>query len=174
MNSGRDNLARALREPEPLQDWQVQLIGDLRGKFNDLLTLMDRSVPSAVGFDDACDHLAQAMTLLEACVRCGRSVVTPARLANVFAGVERRNLRVARIWMNACDYADVRKLGSDVFDQNSDVVTMRQGVMGWMWGAEFRVTRDVPEGFVAPIADSIGDPDLQPGWKPQVGDLVRL
>jgi len=149
----------------------VQLIGDLRGKFNDLLTLMDRSVPSAIGFDAACDQLAQAMTLLEACVRCGRSVATPARLANVFAGVETRGLHVARVWMNAVDFADVRKFGSELFDQNSNLVTMRQGVMGWMWGAEFRVSRDVPQGFMVLATES--DPDLQPGT-PQLQDLVRL
>ncbi len=74
--------------------------------------------------------------------------ISPAVLADAFAEIERHDLRVARVYMNATDYADVRKFGRDVLDIESQATLWKTGMMATGWNAQFIVSRLVPAGVV--------------------------
>lgn len=73
--------------------------------------------------------------------------ISPAVLADAFAEVERHDLRVARIYMNAVDYADIRKFGRDILDIESQAVLLKTGLQAVLWGAQIITSRLVPSGF---------------------------
>jgi hypothetical protein len=74
--------------------------------------------------------------------------ISPAVLADAFAEIETHDLRVARVYMNAIDYADVRKFGRDVLDIESQASLWKTGMMATGWNAQFIVSRLVPRGIV--------------------------
>ncbi len=74
--------------------------------------------------------------------------ISPDILADAFAEIEYHDLRVARVYMNAKDYADIRKLGRDVLDIESQAVLWKTGMMSTAWNAQFIVSRIVPVGVV--------------------------
>ena len=76
-------------------------------------------------------------------------VVAPlngAVLADAFALIERHDLRVARVYMNARDYADVRKFGRDILDIESQATLLKTGLQATLWGAQVITSRLVPAG----------------------------
>ena len=78
-------------------------------------------------------------------------VVAPlngAVLADAFAEIERHDLRVARVYMNARDYADVRKFGRDILDIESQATLLKTGLQATLWGASVITSRLVPAGTV--------------------------
>lgn len=74
--------------------------------------------------------------------------ITGAVLADAFALVERHDLRVARVYMSARDYADVRKFGRDILDIESQAALLKTGLQGVLWGAQIVTSRLVPNGTV--------------------------
>jgi HK97 family phage major capsid protein len=74
--------------------------------------------------------------------------ISPSVLADAFAEVERHDLRVARIYMNATDYSDIRKFGRDILDIESQAVLLKTGLQATLWGAQIITSRIVPAGFV--------------------------
>ena len=74
--------------------------------------------------------------------------ISPAVLADAFAEIERHDLRVARIYMNAIDYADIRKFGRDILDIESQAHLLKTGLQAVLWGAQIITSRLVPVGFV--------------------------
>ena len=74
--------------------------------------------------------------------------ISPAVLADAFAEIERQDLRVARVYMNATDYADIRKFGRDVLDIESQATLWKTGMMATGWNAQFIVSRLVSAGVV--------------------------
>jgi len=74
--------------------------------------------------------------------------ISPAILADAFAEIERHDLRVARVYMNATDYSDIRKFGRDVLDIESQATLWKSGMMATAWNAQFIVSRLVPAGVV--------------------------
>lgn len=79
--------------------------------------------------------------------------ISPSVLADAFAEVERHGLRVARIYMNAVDYADIRKFGRDVLDIESQATLLKTGLQATLWGAQIITSRLVPAGFVYVCAE---------------------
>jgi len=78
-------------------------------------------------------------------------VVAPlngAVLADAWALIERHDLRVARVFMNARDYADIRKFGRDILDIESQAVLLKTGLQATLWGAQVITSRLVPAGTV--------------------------
>lgn len=74
--------------------------------------------------------------------------ISPAVMAEVFGLVERHDLRVARIFMNARDYVDIRKFGRDILDQETQREILNSGMMATLWGAQIITSRLVPQGTV--------------------------
>jgi len=79
--------------------------------------------------------------------------LTPADLIDAFASVERHDLPVARVFMNALDYADVRKWGRDVLDIESQQSLLKTGLMATCWGAQIITSRRVPAGYIYVCAE---------------------
>lgn len=80
--------------------------------------------------------------------------ISGAVLADAVSLVDRHDLRVTRIYMNARDYGDIRKWGRDILDPESQQVLLRTGLMGTLWGAQIIVSRLVPAGTVYVCADA--------------------
>lgn len=74
--------------------------------------------------------------------------ISGAVLADAFALIERHDLRVARIYMNARDYADIRKFGRDILDIESQATLLKTGLQGVIYGANVVTSRLVPNGTV--------------------------
>lgn len=75
-------------------------------------------------------------------------------LADAFADIERHDLRVARIFMNAKDYGDIRKFGREILDIETQAVVLKTGLMASLWGAQILVTRLVEPGHVYVCCDA--------------------
>jgi len=78
-------------------------------------------------------------------------VVAPlngAVLADAYSLIERHDLRVARVYMNARDYADIRKFGRDILDIESQAALLKTGLQATLWGAQLITSRLVPVGTV--------------------------
>ncbi len=74
--------------------------------------------------------------------------INGAVLADAFALIERHDLRVARVYMNARDYADIRKFGRDILDIESQATLLKTGLQATLWGAQLITSRLVPVGTV--------------------------
>lgn len=74
--------------------------------------------------------------------------ITSDALADAYALVESHDLRVARVFMNAKDYADLRKFNRDVLDMESQRELLKTGMVATLWGASVITSRIVPEGTV--------------------------
>lgn len=71
-----------------------------------------------------------------------------AVLADAWSLIERHDLRVARVFMNARDYADIRKFGRDILDIESQATLLKTGLQATLWGAQVITSRLVPAGTV--------------------------
>jgi len=74
--------------------------------------------------------------------------LTANALADAFANIERTDIRVATVFLNAKDYADLRKWDRDTLDIETQAVLLKTGLMATLWGAKLIVSRIVPEGTV--------------------------
>ena len=79
--------------------------------------------------------------------------LTPSNLADAFAQVEKWDNRVARVFCNALDYADIRKWGRDVLDIETQATLLKTGMMATVWGAQIIVTRQVDPGYMYILAE---------------------
>lgn len=74
--------------------------------------------------------------------------MTSNALIDAFAAIERSDIRVANVFMNAKDYADLRKWDRDTLDMETQASLLKTGLMGTVYGAKVIVSRIVPEGTV--------------------------
>ena len=79
--------------------------------------------------------------------------ISGAVLADAFALIERHDLRVARVYMNARDYADLRKFGRDILDIETQATLLKTGLMATLWGAQIITSRLVPVGTVYVVCE---------------------
>lgn len=80
--------------------------------------------------------------------------ISPSALADAFAEIEYHDLRVSMIYMNARDYADIRKFGRDILDTQTQGDLLHSGLMATLWGANIVISRLVPPGFVYLCAEA--------------------
>lgn len=74
--------------------------------------------------------------------------VAPAIFSDGIARVERWNLRVARMFMNATEFADIRKFGRDVLDFETMQTLLRTGLQGVVYGAQVITSERVQAGRI--------------------------
>ena len=74
--------------------------------------------------------------------------LTANSLADAFAAIERSDIRVANVFLNAKDYSDLRKWDRDTLDIETQAQLLKTGLMATLWGARLIVSRIVPEGTV--------------------------
>lgn len=69
-------------------------------------------------------------------------------LADAFAEVEEHDIRVARLFFNARDYADIRKFDRDILDIESQANLLNTGLQAVLWGAQIIQSKIVPPGVI--------------------------
>ena len=69
-------------------------------------------------------------------------------IADAIAAIELHDLRVARIFMNARDFSDVRKFNRDILDIDSQRQLLTSGMLPSIYGASVITSRLVPQGVV--------------------------
>jgi len=69
-------------------------------------------------------------------------------LADAFAQIEEHGLRVARVFMNGRDYADLRKFDRDVIDPETQQALFRTGYVGKIYGSQIIRARTIAPGTV--------------------------
>jgi hypothetical protein len=74
--------------------------------------------------------------------------ISSHNLADAFSLIERHDLRVARVFMNARDYADIRKFDRDILDIESQAALLKTGLQATLWGAQLITSRMVSPGTV--------------------------
>lgn len=79
--------------------------------------------------------------------------LTVSDLADLFAQVERRDVRVEVILMNAKVYTDVRKWGRDTLRMETKKEELQKGLMACTWGAYIMVNNKVPDGVAIAISE---------------------
>jgi hypothetical protein len=82
----------------------------------------------------------------------------------------------SRVWMNARDYANIRKMGSEEhnFVVEPDATKWRLGIMGRIFGVEIRVSKCVPVHSVCVISDGNEEDLLDPKWSPTYFQLIGV
>lgn len=74
--------------------------------------------------------------------------LTANALADAFSAIERNDIRVAYVFMNAKDFSDFRKWDRDTLDMETQASLLKTGLVANIWGAQIVVSRIVPEGTV--------------------------
>lgn len=69
-------------------------------------------------------------------------------IADAMAAIELHDLKVARVFMNARDFADVRKFNRDILDMDSQRQLLTSGMLPNIYGAAVITSRLVPQGTV--------------------------
>jgi hypothetical protein len=105
-----------------------------------------------------------SLTLLDAATRASSSnIITPdfttARIIHTafvdsYALIERHDMRVGNVFMNAIDFAKIRRFVRDTFDPETNRAFLRQGILGTMWGAQIIISRIIPAGQIYVTAES--------------------
>ncbi len=79
--------------------------------------------------------------------------VTPAAFIDAFAEIEQWDNRVARVFMNARDFADLRKWGRDILDIETQATLLKTGLMAQLHGAQIMISRIVEPGYIYVCAE---------------------
>jgi len=74
--------------------------------------------------------------------------LTSTALAEAFSTIEEHDLRVAYVFCNAKDFADIRKWDRDTFDPESQGEILNTGVRSGIYGAKIVTSRVVPRGTI--------------------------
>ena len=174
----RYDIDRVFGPQKPLQNFQVERLQYLQQEFKTLAAVIIENTSSVPAQERALDFLEQAYYQAQIAAREPRSIATPDALRRTFRDIEERDDVVVRVWMNAKDFADILKFGRDVFDPETELSKVKQGIQGRLWITEIRIKRAIPEGYVLPVGSLEDDYDLDlsldSGWKPDPTKLVRL
>ena len=79
--------------------------------------------------------------------------LTASDLSDAYAQVQQHDLPVARVFMNALDYNDIRKWNRDVLDIETQGALLKTGLLANIWGAQVIVSRRVPQGYIYVCSD---------------------
>lgn len=74
--------------------------------------------------------------------------LTSGALIDAFGNIEQHDLRVSTIFMNAKDFADLRRFDRDTLDPITQGELLHTGYMANLYGAKIIVSRIVPAGTV--------------------------
>lgn len=102
---------------------------------------------SQFGFDN------MGSSYCNASIAVGAGALQPENFIDAFAAVEDHDLRVARVFMSAKNFADLRKWGRDVLDIETQATLLKTGLLGTIWGAQVIVSRVVPKDKIFVCAE---------------------
>lgn len=79
--------------------------------------------------------------------------LTREALTSAFKEVEKHDLVVTKIVMNATTFADIRAWGRDEFDPVTQHEVLQTGLFGHIWTADILISKKVPQNAVYVLAD---------------------
>lgn len=98
--------------------------------------------------------------LLEAAATSGINPVTVSSgslsreaLTKAFKEIEKHDLVVTKIVMNATTFADIRSWGRDEFDPVTQHAVLQTGLFGHLWTADILISKKCPQDTVYVLAD---------------------
>jgi len=81
-------------------------------------------------------------------------------IADGFRALEKREVRVSHIVMNALEYASIRKFDRDCIEAVTAMWKLRAGVMAYMWGSLIVVSKEMLPGSVVFCAADEDSPEF--------------
>lgn len=69
-------------------------------------------------------------------------------LIDAFAAMEIQDLRVDIVNVSPKMYSNFRKLGRDILDVETLLGNLKKGIMGFIWGAQIRIDKSIPEDTI--------------------------
>ena len=103
--------------------------------------------------DETCFSLLDAAATSVNLERISAGGLTRDALATAFREVEKHDLAVTKIVMNAQAFADIRKWGQNEFDPVTRHEVLQTGKFGPLWTAEILISKKVPLNTVYVLAD---------------------
>ena len=79
--------------------------------------------------------------------------LTRAALTSAFREVEKHDLVVTKVVMNATSFADIRAWGREEFDPVTQHEVLQTGLFGHIWTADILISKKVPQDTVYVLAD---------------------
>lgn len=79
--------------------------------------------------------------------------LTRAALTKAFQEIEKHDLVVTKIVMNASQFADIRAWGQNEFDPVTQHEVLQTGLFGHIWTADILISKKVPANTVYVLAD---------------------
>jgi len=165
---------KGIGRTEPLTEEQQKVLHTFQDLTHEYASRIRELLPRGPALSRFLECIREAQTHGEAAIKIGRTILTPDIVADLFADVEARDVSVIRIWMNAYEYADVRKFGRDVLDVESQATLWKQGIQGSIWNAQIRTSRKIPKGHLYLTASDEGNADLAEDWQPDPAKLIKL
>lgn len=100
------------------------------------------------------DSAAGAVNTVITGVPATNSGLTREALTTAFQEVEKHDLVVTKIVMNASQFADIRAWGQNEFDPVTQHEVLQTGLFGRLWTADILISKKVPAGTVYVLADA--------------------
>lgn len=102
----------------------------------------------------------EIFALIDAAAESGVNAVTVSTsglsrgaLTQAFKEIEKHDLVVTKIVMNAQSFADIRTWGRDEFDPVTQHEVLQTGLFGHIWTADILISKKVPLDTVYVLAD---------------------
>jgi len=76
-----------------------------------------------------------------------------SELADAFCSIEKLDLRVDRITINAMTYSFFRRFRNDALDPVTEAKTLKTGLVAYLWGAKVYVSRYIPDRTIFLISE---------------------
>lgn len=160
---------RRLRDIKTVRDLML-LQADLRDEMSERLRLLANHVTASVDLNisapetEAIDLAALTPIVLERALPAAHVVrgthLSPSDVVDVMQTVEQQNRFVNALYMNAREYADLRKFGREVLDFETRAAMVYAGAVAKVYGAQVMVHKDVPAGWVYVVSLPVGDKSL--------------
>ena len=103
--------------------------------------------------DETCFSLIEAASNAVNPVTTVTGGLSRDAIASAFREVEKHDLAVTKIVMNAQAFADIRKWGQNEFDPVTQHEVLQTGTFGRLWSAEILLSKKVPLNAVYVLAD---------------------
>ena len=160
--SKRGNAPEQLIEGERIQVPTFEVVAYPQVRFSQIkerrFNIIDRAQQRAKSDimaveDETCFSLIEAASNSVNPVTTVTGGLSRDAIASAFREVEKHDLAVTKIVMNAQAFADIRKWGQNEFDPVTQHEVLQTGTFGRLWSAEILLSKKVPLNTVYVLAD---------------------
>lgn len=172
-----------MKEQLKLEDFRVHLEVDpdklakkkrVHEETYHFVKMLTDTCPNVRARDRALQAIMDARMFADAAIEIGHTVLTLDVLMQLFAPTEARDTLVKRCWLNATNFADLRKYNDQKMEISTKRAEILQGIVGHIWNAQIRISRKIPVSHIVVIGEDEDDRDLASDWLPEPRRLVRF